>query len=1298
LTRAALLLLFVAAATLLSSAPALAIGQRGHVFSFSFGATGKGAGQLNGPSGIAVNNATGNVYVADSANNRVEEFKPELNSHGELVGETFVKEFAVPFPQAVAVDNNTSKSDPSKGDVYVVGTTKEGAKEAEPEDKIVYKFSENGELIAKLSKYKPFGKGTEAEELEKIEGIAVDPNPLDSSGFLYVYQENGKIDQFNSAEKPEGASSIQSQAAEGRPGLAIDSEHNFYVGAEAVVGADPFEEELTEQLAEEGEHAGAFPPGGFDVVAQINGLNGQLKVPELDAEYTPAVAVNPQSEPANEVSELNDVYLANVAVVAGEDATTIAAFSPPGPSSPHGSLIQRFSAPGLKRGEGIAVSSKTGAVYVADAKADKVDVFGLVPRGLPTVGGLSACTLESSSEGHCPKVTNATTLKAQVNPSGADTSAWFEYGAGTCATVPSPCTATEKAKVGAGFADQGASVELPNLPTGTYHYRVVASNEFGTVRSAEQTFTILASASGLPDARAWEMVSPPKKNGAEPESLSAAGGVIQASTSGNAIAYIGDGPMPAEGVQEGNRAPEYTQVLSARGSKAWTSQDITTPNDAGTGLHAGIPPEYQAFSLNLALGLVQPFGGPAHSGSLEGPPLSPPLPAEEGHQEKTIYLRHDAVEELLSPGASEAANYAAAKHNGELMNNPGYLAVVSRANSPGGAEFGGAYGAGASEGVEFSGATPDLSHVVLASHRAVPGIYEWGPEETLQLVSELPGKTRVAPDHASLGGLGGRDARHAISNNGSRVFWTTAEGGTTHLYVRDTKTQETLRVDTVQPGASGAGEAGAVFQTASADGSKVFFTDTQRLTPDSKAGNFTEKMPDLYVLELSGGSAPGDPLASTLKDLTPEGTQGESAAVQVSGGTGGGVLGASEDGSYVYFVANGALSPDASRGHCSPEEQPRPQGTTCNLYERHYNGTEWTPTKLIAALSKEDSPDWGGAGQEADLSLMTARVSPNGQYLAFMSNRSLTGYDNEDVTSKAEGERLDEEVFLYSAGAEHLVCASCNPTGARPKGVQDVAANYEGEGLVVDRAQIWDPESSSSTDHWLAGNIPGWTPLDITKSRYQSRYLSDNGRLYFNSPDALVPAATGSKEKVYQYEPNGLGSCHDEGGCVGLISSGTAEHESAFLDASLSGNDVFYLTAEKLVQQDRDESFDVYDAHVCEPSSPCLPAPAGGSPPCKTADECRLGASSSPAFAAPASTSSSGSGNAAQQQVLSEKVVAKPKSKPLTRAQKLANALRTCRKIKQKSKRVACEKQARKKYGPTKSKKAGKSSGKGKAR
>ena len=72
---------------------------------------------------------------------------------------------------------------------------------------------------------------------------------------------------------------------------------------------------------------------------------------------------------------------------------------------------------------------------------------------------------------------------------------------------------------------------------------------------------------------------------------------------------------------------------------------------------------------------------------------------------------------------------------------------------------------------------------------------------------------------------------------------------------------------------------------------------------------------------------------------------------------------------------------------------------------------------FIALLSGEDAPDWdeGANVSDENTAFQTVRVSPNGGYLAFMSQRSLTGYDNEDVSSEHPGERLDEEVYLYDS-------------------------------------------------------------------------------------------------------------------------------------------------------------------------------------------------------------------------------------------------------------------------------------------
>jgi DNA-binding beta-propeller fold protein YncE len=45
-----------------------------HVFAASFGSEGSGAGQLKEPSGLAVDEATHDVYVADSGNNHARRF------------------------------------------------------------------------------------------------------------------------------------------------------------------------------------------------------------------------------------------------------------------------------------------------------------------------------------------------------------------------------------------------------------------------------------------------------------------------------------------------------------------------------------------------------------------------------------------------------------------------------------------------------------------------------------------------------------------------------------------------------------------------------------------------------------------------------------------------------------------------------------------------------------------------------------------------------------------------------------------------------------------------------------------------------------------------------------------------------------------------------------------------------------------------------------------------------------------------------------------------------------------------
>jgi hypothetical protein len=91
-------------------------------------------------------------------------------------------------------------------------------------------------------------------------------------------------------------------------------------------------------------------------------------------------------------------------------------------------------------------------------------------------------------------------------------------------------------------------------------------------------------------------------------------------------------------------------------------------------------------------------------------------------------------------------------------------------------------------------------------------------------------------------------------------------------------------------------------------------------------------------------------------------------------------------------------------------------------------------------------------------------------------------------------------------------------------------------------------------------------------------------------------------------------------GCVSLISSGTSGEESAFLDASESGDDVFFLTSARLTASDLDTSLDLYDARV-----------DGGFPEAIKPVECSGDACQAPASPpsdpTPASLSFQGAGN-----------------------------------------------------------------------
>src|SRR5207344_3091442 len=376
--------------------------------------------------------------------------------------------------------------------------------------------------------------------------------------------------------------------------------------------------------------------------------------------------------------------------------------------------------------------------------------------------------------------------------------------------------------------------------------------------------------------------------------------------------------------------------------------------------------------------------------------------------------------------------------------------------------------------------------------------------------------------------------RNAISADGSRLFWSAAAGPDeppTGLYLRDVTLEQTVRLDVVQPGAFGTGASLPVFQGADSEGTVAFFTDTRNLTPDAN-----ESGADLYrcAVRIEAGE-----LGCELTDLTA-GTLNpadpfESAEVQ------GIAAGIGEDGTKVYFVARGVL-----------DEEPNGEGQGAAPGEPNlYLWQEGSGVRFIATLSEEDERDWGSFSTLLRFGALgaeqTAAASPSGRYLAFMSQLPLTGYDNRDALS---GEP-DQEVFRYdteaNGGEGELICASCNPSGARPAGLHGQAG--------VGGAPFYDFQQQWREGQPLAATLPDATRLSRNgPSLYRPRAVHEDGRLFFNAADSLVAADSNGNWDVYQYEPTGVGDCSASsgdpgtaraaGGCVSLISSGAAEEEA----------------------------------------------------------------------------------------------------------------------------------------------------------
>lgn len=1269
-----------------------------------FGSFGAEAGQMQFPTGLAVD-ATGNLYVADTRNHRVDKFdgagdfqlawgsgvsgisQEELGTCSadggcDEGGEGGTYGFD---PDGVAVD--------SAGDVYVLDNGHSRVEKFKPREElgggVVMEFSlmVGGEVnmtktaefeepgnphhITKAEenlcvanetckeRYAEVGNGADGEfsYLGEEDGNTIAVGPGDD---LYV-GDQGRVQVFKPSGEWKENISLPGELSGGQPdALAVDSSGDMFVSESAVEGVRELEPDGTEKAAR-------FDAGSFSVTALALDPAGDLYVSDANGGFH----------------------------VLKYDAS--------------GKELDSFGAGTVEdKNHGLAFSPINGELYASKSDEFRNEKFERISKAAILVFTPPPPGPLVESESVTPEPDSVATLEAKVNPEGHETTYHVEYVdqaqyeaggfAGASATTPatlaagfasdavSPrlsgltagetyhwrvvasnecevgktCTATGEAQrfeetppatiegpwatdVAAESATLAVQVAQPQhlateyrleygtdtsygqvlargtlgetegsvlvnrhlqglLAATTYHYRVVASNAAGTVYGADHTFTTQIAAGGptLADGRVWELVSPANKHGARIEDAEGAYD-IQAAADGSGIAYVANEPL-TEHVE--GRPWSFQEVVSQRGPAGWSSEEVAVPatllpETSATllGHQSTLPPAL--FSVDLSSAIIFPGA------------MTPPLSSEAS--ERTLYLRNNNI--------CSSAPHAC------------YTPLVDPSNARGAV-----FGNGNDRTMSFMGATPDLSHIVFEDPVAFTpeahnyplrcevcqrfeNLYEWH-DGKLELVNVFgSGAGRVSSpegEHAFIGGPEEHETvAHAVSTSGNRIVWSyKPQESETIFEVRDMVEERTVQI----------GGHRALFQTMSADGSRIFYLEYG----DLRMLNFETGQ----ETDITANHGPGELSARVLKS----------------------VVGVGEDGKEVYFVAQGVLASGASPG------EP-------NLYIAREEGGRWK-IALIAKLSPEDENDWFAPSSlspvAAEPSRITSRVSPNGRFVVFMSNRSLTGYDNDDANSG----QPDEEVYLYDSVSGRLSCVSCNPTGARPVGTFD-----NGQGPLVDKRNAWD-------NHWIAANVPGWNRVEALISTYQPRYLLDDGRVFFDSSDALVAQDTNGTEDVYEYEPPGVGDCgvsspaysERDGGCVSLISSGTSSAESAFYDASESGDDVFFVTGSRLTSADLDNSFDVYDAHVCSAASPC-PTTTASPPSCATADACRAAAAPQPEiFGLPPSATFSGAGN-----VLASAVIPVASSRSLTRAQRLARALRECRK-KGDSRRAACRRRARKRY------------------
>lgn len=507
---------------------------------------------------------------------------------------------------------------------------------------------------------------------------------------------------------------------------------------------------------------------------------------------------------------------------------------------------------------GLVPSTRYHVRLVVSRPLDPGSVVTSATRTFDTADGPPVLVSQGASQ-----ATNTSVhVSAIIDTSNASTGWVVEYG-----TTPALGKSTAPLEVAAGSGQATVGQRIDGLALGAKHFfRVVASNPAGSATGAVRSFA--TEPDELSAVRAYEMVSPPEKNG---------GGAMTGQTNaavaidGDALKFMtsasfGDPPAPGSSFYG---ASYYTAHRTPAGWRTKAATPDYCRNNFSGGLNNVNSNQLVTYSDNLDQSVLSQ---PEHAAC----PF-PALDAAASMPQRNLYRQQmvgDPGYQLLTPFPQATQSHTAGAAVEAFSADFDHLVYTGTGSQ-----------------------TPD------SPPSGVSRVYEWDSGE-LRLVSISPAgvpftTASTVPAGESIARLGGRpvgpNGINAMSDAGDRVFFHNGTPQNAYVRVDGAKTHWVSQSECT---ASCTGDSQAdTLAWATPDGTKAVVLSADKLTDNDVSA--TGAGPDAYRYADSAAPAtdPGN-LVLLSRDEEPADGVGTGTVR---------IIGIADDGDTVFFAATGQL-------------------------------------------------------------------------------------------------------------------------------------------------------------------------------------------------------------------------------------------------------------------------------------------------------------------------------------------------------------------------------------------------------